>query len=85
MFECGEGGLQQVLGGVGGRRDCLHAVGTLGSGGQTKLKPESDPDPSIEKLVREKTGKGYIEKNVGLGAAKAAKGRAARSRRLQRS
>ena len=50
--------------------------GKIGSEGQRTLKDEGSAEKAqklFDKLVREKTGKGYVEKSAGGGAAPAAK------------
>lgn len=50
--------------------------GKIGSAGQTKMKSEGSPaaaEKAVEKLVAEKTGKGYVEQGGGAGKAAAPK------------
>ena len=64
-FEFVEAYIQQILGNLGRGIECLYPVRPDCSKGQTTLKAYSDgksAHKAAEKLIAEKSGKGYVEK-----------------------
>jgi DNA ligase 1 len=64
-FEFVDGLVQQVLGDLDGGNDVTTRWGKIGTNGQTKAKTfadEAKAKKEYDKLLAEKTGKGYVEK-----------------------